>query len=97
MKINHTNRLQQLNNYRAQIDRNQKIAEQNNAKAKDRVDISPEAKKMQGNPITAARNEKVEALKKQVESGDYKVNPQAVAEKFLAYWQGVGSVKHDDK
>ena len=98
MKINYTNRMQPVNPYKVQLDKTQMQNDIKTTKAKDRVDISSAAKQMQGeNPISAARADKVEALRKQVESGEYKVNPQATAEKFLAYWQGIGSVKKTDE
>ncbi|GGE36167.1 hypothetical protein GCM10011391_13710 [Pullulanibacillus camelliae] len=97
MKIDHTNRVQAMNPYKMQQERYQKQTEQQPAKAKDRVDISKAAKQMQvESPVTAARTEKVEALRKQVEAGEYQVNHKAVAEKFLSYWQSLGSInKHD--
>ncbi len=39
-----------------------------------------------GTRIENERQEKVEALKQQIEAGEYKVNPQAVANKFYDFW-----------
>jgi len=61
---------------------------QNQVPAEDKVDLSSQSKEM--NKISEAlaaapdvRAEKVEALKKQVESGQYQVNSDAVAEKMI--------------
>lgn len=56
---------------------------------RDKVEISNEAKKMQqGNNIDAARQEKIDALKKKVESGTYHVDPEKTAKKFHDFWSG---------
>jgi negative regulator of flagellin synthesis FlgM len=61
---------------------------QNQVPPEDKVDLSSQSKEM--NKISEAlaaapdvRAEKVEALKKQVESGQYQVNSDAVAEKMI--------------
>ena len=61
---------------------------QNQVSPEDKVDLSSQSKEM--NKISEAlavtpdvRAEKVEALKKQVESGQYQVNSDAVAEKMI--------------
>lgn len=84
MKINPFQPVQQ-NPYRKQIDKAEKAAD---LKAKsDKLEISTEALEMQkGTRIENERQEKVEALKQQIEAGEYKVNPQAVANKFYDFW-----------
>ncbi|TWI59944.1 flagellar biosynthesis anti-sigma factor FlgM [Halalkalibacter nanhaiisediminis] len=84
MKINPFQPVQQ-NPYRKQIDKAEMVAD---LKAKsDKLEISTEALEMQkGTRIENERQEKVEALKQQIEAGEYKVNPQAVANKFYDFW-----------
>ncbi|MEC2071270.1 flagellar biosynthesis anti-sigma factor FlgM [Alkalihalophilus marmarensis] len=84
MKINPYQSVQQ-NPYRKQVDASEKV--QGAKKKVDKLEISTEALEMQkGNPIEKAREEKVEALKKQIEAGEYKVNPEAVAKKMYEFW-----------
>ncbi|WP_100405461.1 flagellar biosynthesis anti-sigma factor FlgM [Bacillus solitudinis] len=84
MKINPYQSVQQ-NQYRKQVEKSEKLAETNTKR--DKLEISSKALEMQqGNRIEKTRLEKVEDLKKQIESGDYKVTPQAIASKFYDYW-----------
>lgn len=84
MKVNPFNNVQQ-NPYRKQVDRSEKVSE---VKAKrDQIEISNVAKELQeSNKIEAARQEKVQQLKEQIDSGEYKVDAKAVARKFYEYW-----------
>lgn len=84
MKVNPFNSIQQ-NPYRKQVERQEKVSEVN-AK-RDKIEISNIAKELQqSNKIDSARQEKVEKLKAQIDSGDYKIDPHAVAKKFYEYW-----------
>ncbi|OLS39019.1 flagellar biosynthesis anti-sigma factor FlgM [Alkalihalophilus pseudofirmus] len=84
MKINPYQSVQQ-NPYRKQVDTSEKL--QGAKKKVDKLEISTEAlERQKGNPIEKAREEKVEALKKQIEAGEYKVNPEAVAKKMYEFW-----------
>jgi negative regulator of flagellin synthesis FlgM len=61
---------------------------QNQVPTEDKVDLSAQSKEMNKihdvlNATPDVRTEKVEALKKQVESGQYEVNSNSVAEKML--------------
>jgi negative regulator of flagellin synthesis FlgM len=63
-------------------------ATQNQVPTEDKVDLSSQSKEMNkiSETLEAApdvRAEKVDALKKQVESGQYQVNSDAVAEKMI--------------
>jgi negative regulator of flagellin synthesis FlgM len=63
-------------------------AAQNQVPTEDKVDLSSQSKEMNriSEVLTAVpdvRAEKVEALKKQVESGQYQVKSDAVAEKMI--------------
>ncbi|MCM3716130.1 flagellar biosynthesis anti-sigma factor FlgM [Alkalihalobacillus oceani] len=84
MKINPYQSVQQ-NPYRKQLEKQDKAAE---TKAKsDKLEISSEALEMQkGTAIEKERQTKVEDLKQKIEAGEYKVNPQAVANKFYQFW-----------
>jgi negative regulator of flagellin synthesis FlgM len=55
---------------------------------KDQVQISEQAKAMLENKSTVdpARQEKVNQLKSEVQSGEYKVDSQKVAEKLYQFW-----------
>ncbi|WP_066175608.1 flagellar biosynthesis anti-sigma factor FlgM [Bacillus marinisedimentorum] len=75
-----------VNPYKKQLDKVEQ-AKQMNSKQTDKIEISKEAQQMQQkSPIEAERQEKVEAIKKQVESGTYKVDPQLVAKKMVDFW-----------
>lgn len=53
----------------------------------DELQISNQAKEMYGKNIKEVeRQEKINALKAQVQSGDYKVDNEKVAEKIYGYW-----------
>ena len=53
----------------------------------DELQISNEAKEMYGkNLAEIERQEKINALKAQIQSGDYQVDNQKVAEKIFGYW-----------
>lgn len=76
-----------LNNnpYRKQMEKQESI--QDIKQKRDKLEISQEAKVMQqASRIDEARQEKVKALKAKVEAGEYKVDPQAVANKFYEFW-----------
>ena len=53
----------------------------------DELQISSEAKEMYGKNIQAVeRQEKINAIKAQVQSGEYKVDHQKVADKLFGFW-----------
>ncbi|MCT8140144.1 flagellar biosynthesis anti-sigma factor FlgM [Anaerobacillus sp. CMMVII] len=83
MKINPYGNLQNI--YRKQLDKLQPKGEV--TKKRDQLEISPQAKLLQQETrITTERKEKIEQLKAQVQSGEYKVNSQEVAKKFYEFW-----------
>ncbi|MFB5661006.1 flagellar biosynthesis anti-sigma factor FlgM [Alteribacillus sp. HJP-4] len=87
MKINP---LGPLNNpYQKQADK-QSVEKSGSAQqGRDKVEISEQAKQMQqGTSIDSARQEKIDALKEQVEAGTYEMNPQKTAQKFYDFWTG---------
>lgn len=85
MKITNNN-IQPVNPYRAnQVKQEQ--TKQSEATLQDRLEISKEAKKLsEPSPITAQRNEKVAALKAQVQAGTYKVDPEQLANDLVGYF-----------
>ncbi len=75
-----------VNPYKKQLEQVEQ-AKQMNSKQTDKIEISKEAQQLQQkSPLEAARQEKVEAIKQQVESGTYKVDPQAAAKKMVDFW-----------
>ncbi|WP_339251379.1 flagellar biosynthesis anti-sigma factor FlgM [Sporosarcina sp. FSL W8-0480] len=86
MKINRVN-ITPINPYR----NNQMKVEQakENLQIKtDKIEISSEAKQLsETSPITIERNEKVQSLKAQIESGTYKVDPEKLAQSLLNYYK----------
>ncbi|MFC4618545.1 flagellar biosynthesis anti-sigma factor FlgM [Camelliibacillus cellulosilyticus] len=96
MKIDHTHHIHNVNPYQNRYER-PAMQEQMKADGHDRVDISPEARKLQtANPIESARADKIETLKNQIDNGQYRINHRGVAEKFMAYWQSIGGIRNDD-
>lgn len=83
LKINHTPGIK-VNPYQKQAT---KVEQAQKANYKDKIEISSEALNLQklGN-VETARQEKVEALKKEVQSGEYAINPGKIAEKMYSYW-----------
>ena len=54
----------------------------------DQLQISPQAKEMfkKNTEVDLERQEKINALKAQVQSGEYKVNSEKVADSFYQFW-----------
>ena len=86
MKINHIN-IPAVNPYKA----NQLKAEQAEQQTKmktDKLEISSEAKQLsEKSSITVERNERVQQLKAQVESGTYKVDADQLASNLVKYFK----------
>ncbi|KWW20849.1 MULTISPECIES: flagellar biosynthesis anti-sigma factor FlgM [Bacillaceae] len=86
MKINNVG-VTGVNPYNLQANKAGNIKE-SKANAKDKVEISSAAKEMQQlSPIPAARQAKVDELKKQVENGTYKLNAQATAKGLIDFYR----------
>ena len=57
--------------------------------ATDKIEISPKAKEMQvTSAYSAERANKVEQLKQDINSGNYKVDAKKVAQNMLNYYRG---------
>lgn len=86
MKINRIN-IPAVNPYKA----NQLKAEQAEQQTKmktDKLEISSEAKQLsEKSSITVERNERVQQLKAQVESGTYKVDADQLAANLVKYFK----------
>ncbi|MDX8363818.1 flagellar biosynthesis anti-sigma factor FlgM [Cytobacillus sp. IB215665] len=77
MKINQFG-VSGINPYKQQLNKLDTIKKNNTMK--DKLEISSAAKELQETTdIEAARQEKVEAIKQQVDSGTYTINREAVA------------------
>ncbi|WP_342513000.1 flagellar biosynthesis anti-sigma factor FlgM [Sporosarcina sp. FSL K6-1522] len=85
MKIQKFN-LPAINPYKA----NQLKADQFEQQAKrqtDKIEISSEAKQLsEVSPITIERNDRVQQLKAQIESGTYEVNAEQLASNLVKYY-----------
>lgn len=87
MRINEPNRIGALNAYQ----KTQGAQKKNNSEVmkRDQVEISTEAKVMleQTTPLSGPeRQQKINQLKDQVQSGQYQVNSEKTAVKVLRYW-----------
>ncbi|WP_054767427.1 flagellar biosynthesis anti-sigma factor FlgM [Lysinibacillus parviboronicapiens] len=75
-----------VNAYKNQV-RNVKAGD-NKASFADKIEISKTAQEMQGvSTYSAERAERVQQLKADIASGDYKVNARQVAEDMLKYYR----------
>lgn len=54
----------------------------------DQLQISPQAKEMfkKNTEVDVDRQQKINALKAQVQSGEYKINSEKVADSFYQFW-----------
>ncbi|WP_039042134.1 flagellar biosynthesis anti-sigma factor FlgM [Sporosarcina sp. ZBG7A] len=86
MKINN-NPIPPVNPYRANQVKSEKAGFEK-AVQSDRLEISKEAKSLSEiSPVTAQRNEKVNALKAQIQAGTYKVDAEQLASDLIGYYQ----------
>ena len=88
MKINNF-RPVNMNPYNKQLDKVGKLQAQS-ANQKDKIEISKEALEMQiTSQYEVERQQKLDELKNKIESGEYKVNPQELAQKMYSYWDNL--------
>lgn len=86
MKINKFN-IPPVNPYRANQVKTDQAKEQATAKV-DKIEISSKAKQLSEiTPFEAKRNERVQQLKVQIESGEYKVEPEKLAADLIKYFK----------
>lgn len=74
-----------INPYKKQIGKIDQANKAGAANGTDKVEISSAAKELQQVNLSA-RTEKVEALKKQVQSGNYEINAQEVAKSIVNFY-----------
>lgn len=85
MKINNVN-IPKINPYRNNDIQTQKTKATHVQQA-DKLEISSEAKQLSGvSSYEVERNEKISAIKVQIESGTYKVNADQLAQKMLKHF-----------
>lgn len=86
MKINKIN-IPPVNPYRANQMKAEQVKEQAKVKT-DKLEISSQAKQLsEVSPVTIQRNEKVQQLKAQIESGNYEVDPEQLASDLIHYFK----------
>ncbi|XXM72047.1 flagellar biosynthesis anti-sigma factor FlgM [Lysinibacillus sphaericus] len=87
MKINNIGN-QNVNPYQRNINK-LNAAEKTGKSASDKIEISSAAKEMQeASKLVKDRQAKVEALKDQVQSGNYTIDPKAIAKGLKNFYQG---------
>ncbi|CAG7655466.1 flagellar biosynthesis anti-sigma factor FlgM [Paenibacillus allorhizosphaerae] len=85
MKIDGTNRVGSVNQYKKAYDSQQLVSKKSGNK-KDHVEISTEAKELLGTHGTNdTRQDKIETLKKSVADGTYRVDGRKIAEKLFPF------------
>lgn len=86
MKINKPH-IPAINPYKAN-DFKVKKSTQQHAVRQDKIEISTKAKELSVITSSAAeRNELVQSIKEQVNSGNYEVNPEKIAQSLIKYYQ----------
>ncbi|MBP1157808.1 MULTISPECIES: flagellar biosynthesis anti-sigma factor FlgM [unclassified Paenibacillus] len=86
MKINGTNQVSSVNQYKKSQEYMQTAASDKKSKSKDQVEISDVAKELHGNSgIVSADRERLDELKKSVKAGTYHVDARTVAEKIFPF------------
>lgn len=86
MKINKIN-IPPVNPYRTNQLKTEQAKEQAKVKT-DKLEISSKAKQLsETSPITTERNERVQQLKAQIESGNYKVDAETLASNLLKHYK----------
>ena len=86
MKITSLN-MNSINPYNKQL-KNITTSEAKSKKQTDKIEISATAKEMSvSSKYSSERAQKVQQLKQQVQSGEYQVNTQKVAEDILKYYR----------
>ncbi len=81
MKVNDVNRLQGLQSYKNTMN---KVQPQDSSKKVqvDKVEFSQAAQEK----INVEREQRIQALKEQIQNGTYKVDSEKIAEKLLSAW-----------
>lgn len=86
MKINNLGSMG-VNPYKRNLEKNSEATAKAQNK-EDKVEISSQAIGLQQtNDVTKARQEKVQAIKTQLESGNYTIDPRAVAKGLVDFYK----------
>lgn len=86
MKINGTNQINTVNQYKKNQEYIQAAASAKKNKSKDHVEISSEAKELLGSSgVAPADRERIDELKKSVKEGTYHVDARTLAEKIFPF------------
>ena len=87
MNIDKTTGSSFIQSYQKQMQVTQ-VGKTRSLQKEDQLQISPQAKEMfkKNIEIDVDRQEKINALKAQVQSGEYKVNSEKVADSFFQFW-----------
>ncbi|TVY09331.1 flagellar biosynthesis anti-sigma factor FlgM [Paenibacillus cremeus] len=88
MKINGPNSLGAVNKYKQTLESQRSVASSKQAKKRDQVEISSEAKELLGTNAAGTSPEKMESLKSSVAAGTYKVDARTLAEKIFPFIKG---------
>jgi negative regulator of flagellin synthesis FlgM len=76
-----------VNPYKRSLEKSAQAAQKPQTK-EDKVEISAKAIDLQQtNEVTKARQEKVQAIKTQLESGNYTIDPKAIATGLLNFYK----------
>ncbi|WP_196220137.1 flagellar biosynthesis anti-sigma factor FlgM [Terrilactibacillus tamarindi] len=89
LKINgyHSNPINPYQHYSQSTKKVEKTKQPSQVKS-DQVNISDEAKKLQGiKRLETERITKVNTIKEKIENGTYSINTDEVAKKMLSYWK----------
>ncbi|MFD1032807.1 flagellar biosynthesis anti-sigma factor FlgM [Metaplanococcus flavidus] len=87
MNIDKTNGSSFIQSYQKQMQVS-KVDKTKPLQKEDQLQISNEAKQMYESKADMERHEKVQALKAQVQAGEYQVSNDKVAEKMFDFWYG---------
>lgn len=84
MKIN-PSQMAGLQTYKTQVQQNK--PEQPRKMKEDKLEISSATREMHSK-FESERQERVQTLKAQIESGEYKVDTHKVAQSLISFWSG---------
>jgi negative regulator of flagellin synthesis FlgM len=87
MNIDKTTGSSFIQSYQKQMQVTQ-VGKTRSLQKEDQLQISPQAKEMfkRNIEVDVERQEKINALKAQVQSGEYQVNSEKVADSFYQFW-----------
>ncbi|HZG71723.1 MAG TPA: flagellar biosynthesis anti-sigma factor FlgM [Chondromyces sp.] len=87
MKINNHG-VSGINPYQKQLNKVNEAKKASASMPTDKLEISAAAKEMQSSSVMKERQAKIESLKQQVESGEYKPNAESIAKGIIKFYRG---------